>query len=441
MKHLSLFLCRKYLCARKVILLSITAVALSCALLITVASLFTGFIDTFEKSSSRHMGDIVIAAPEGLNISRYDELIGDLQANPNIEAATGVLSSQGLLLLDKGNVRAVQVWGIELPRRTTVTPFAEGLVRQNETSAAVGFLAPAEPGWLAGFVGIAVLAKADEKTDQYDMEKVKDQIGKKVLLTTGSGQNKKTVGIKFVISDVVFSGIYEFDKNFIYLPIEELAEKLYPGQGKLADTIHIRLGPGIDPQAALAVVRGIFRNFAREKLNWSSYAVSLTGINTSAGMQARLIAEYKKQMAMLMLIFGVVSGGVVLLICCIFYLIVMTRQKDIAVVKSCGLGSGPVALLFIAFGMMTGLIGSALGVAIGCAVTKNINRIEQWISSVFGLKLWKSSTYMFSTVPNRIDWESVLWIVAAAVLAAGIGALIPAVVAAGLKPVEILRYE
>ena len=70
MKHLSLFLCRKYLCARKVVLLSITAVALSCALLITVASLFTGFIDTFEKSSSRHMGDIVIAAPEGLNISR-----------------------------------------------------------------------------------------------------------------------------------------------------------------------------------------------------------------------------------------------------------------------------------------------------------------------------------------------------------------------------------
>ncbi len=158
-------------------------------------------------------------------------------------------------------------------------------------------------------------------------------------------------------------------------------------------------------------------------------------------MQAQLIAEYKKQMAMLMLIFGVVSGGVVLLICCIFYLIVMTRQKDIAVVKSCGLGSGPVALLFVAFGMITGLIGSAIGVAIGCAVIKNINRIEQWISSVFGLKLWKSSTYMFSMVPSQVDWGSVLWIVAAAVLAAGVGALIPAFAAARLKPVEILRYE
>lgn len=441
MKHLSLFLCRKYLCARKVILLSIIAVALSCALLITVASLFTGFIDTFEKSSSRHMADIVVTAPDELNISRYDELIDDLQANPNIVAATGVLSSQGLLLLNKGNVRAVKVWGIELPRRTTVMPFAEGLIRQNQTSAAVTFSAPDEPDRLGGFVGIAVLENADDKTDSYDMEKVKAHIGKKVLLTTGSRQNKKSIGIKFNITDVVFSGIYEFDKNFIYLPIEELAEELYPGEGKLADIIHIRLKPGIDSYAAISVVRGIFRKFATEKLDWSSYAISMTGINTSVGMQAQLISEYKKQMAMLMLIFGVVSGGVVLLICCIFYLIVMTRQKDIAVVKSCGLGSGSVALLFVTFGMITGLIGSALGIAVGCAVIKNVNRIEQTISSLFGLKLWKSSTYMFSTIPNQIDWNSVVWIVAVAVLAAGIGALIPAVVAARLKPVEILRYE
>jgi len=121
MKHLSLFLCRKYLCARKVILLSIAAVALSCALLITVASLFTGFIETFEKSSSDHLGDIVIVAPEGLNISRYDELIGDLQANPNIEAATGVLSSQGLLLLDKGRVFYCWI-------KATFAPFRSGVL-------------------------------------------------------------------------------------------------------------------------------------------------------------------------------------------------------------------------------------------------------------------------------------------------------------------------
>jgi ABC-type antimicrobial peptide transport system permease subunit len=48
---------------------------------------------------------------------------------------------------------------------------------------------------------------------------------------------------------------------------------------------------------------------------------------------------------------------------------------------------------------------------------------------------------MFSTVPNEVDWASALPIVCLAVLAAVIGGLLPAIVAARTKPVEILRYE
>ena len=112
------------------------------------------------------MADIVVTAPDEVNISRYDELIGDLQANPNIVAATGVLSSQGLLLLDKGNVRAVKVWGIELPRRTTVTPFAQSLIRQKSQNAQPDFALNDSADELYGFAGIGVLASADDKTDE-----------------------------------------------------------------------------------------------------------------------------------------------------------------------------------------------------------------------------------------------------------------------------------
>ena len=60
---------------------------------------------------------------------------------------------------------------------------------------------------------------------------------------------------------------------------------------------------------------------------------------------------------------------------------------------------------------------------------------------MFGLKLWKSSVYMFSKIPNQMNWESTLWIVVSAIIAAAIGALIPAIIAARVKPVKILRYE
>ena len=48
---------------------------------------------------------------------------------------------------------------------------------------------------------------------------------------------------------------------------------------------------------------------------------------------------------------------------------------------------------------------------------------------------------MFARIPNEVDWASSLPIVGLAILAAAVGALIPAFVAARTRPVEVLRYE
>ena len=102
MRYLSLFLCRKYLCRKKVVLLSIAAVAMSCALLIVVISLFTSFINAIETSASDSVGDIVVGMSGSVKIPAYDKFIARLEQSEVIEAATGVLSGQGLLLLGKG---------------------------------------------------------------------------------------------------------------------------------------------------------------------------------------------------------------------------------------------------------------------------------------------------------------------------------------------------
>ena len=107
---------------------------------------------------------------------------------------------------------------------------------------------------------------------------------------------------------------------------------------------------------------------------------------------------------------------------------------------SAGCGN-PLALAGLKPGDVVVDLGSGGGIILGYCVTKNVNQIERWISIVFGLKLWKSSTYMFSRIPNQVDWNSVVVIVAAAVVAVSLGALLPAVLAARTKPVNILRYE
>ena len=152
-------------------------------------------------------------------------------------------------------------------------------------------------------------------------------------------------------------------------------------------------------------------------------------------------AELKKQMSVLMLIFGIICSVAILLIFCIFYMIVMTKQKDIAIIKSCGAKSSTAAWIFIGFGVCIGIDGSILGIILGWLTTRNINAIEDWVRVVFGMKLWRSSVYMFEKIPNEVNWSAVWWIVLVAIVGCCVGSLIPAIVAARTRPVEILRYE
>lgn len=122
-------------------------------------------------------------------------------------------------------------------------------------------------------------------------------------------------------------------------------------------------------------------------------------------------------------------------------MIVETRQKDIGIIKSCGMGSFSVLGIFTGFGVCVGVAGSAFGILLGYIVTRNINVIENLLSVVLGLKVWKSSVYMLEKIPDQVQWHSVLPIVIAAVAASAVGALIPAIIAARTRPAVILRYE
>lgn len=453
MKQISVLLCFRYLQHRRIVLLSIAAVALSCALLIVTDSLFTGFIAAIETSVGRHLGDIILEAPAGSVMTDSDQFIESLKETNSIESATAVLSSQGLLLSAPGKASAVQVWGIELPRRLSVTPLKDALLRQKELpDEQVSFSVPDQPDAVGGIIGIGVAANPDEETDEYDMQAVESLIGTRMTLTTGSviqDQASQAAGqaqtaprlsrkvVRFTLADLAMTGVHDFDQSFVLLPIQTLSSALYPDQALSANLIHIRLAPGADTEAALSIVRGKWYEFARDRFDWYMF----TRINSSKQMQAYLIREYKKQMGILLLIFGLVSMGIILLVFCIFYLIVMTRRKDIGILKSSGLSSPSVALTFVLFGIVVGVIGSVAGTGLGWLIIRNINGIEQVIAAVFHIKLWKASTYMFTQIPNTMHWGSVLWITLAGMAAAAVGSLIPAAAAARVRPVETLQYE
>jgi len=446
---LKIFLWLRYLRKRKIVYLSIAAVALSVSLLIIVASLFSGFIAVFERAAIDAIGDVVLDPLT--QFAKYEQFIERLEQTESVEAATAMLKAEGLLHLDRGNVRAVSVWGIEPERRVKVMGFDRFLLRQKGAGSETSFDVNGSKDNLGGFVGIGVVAEPDAKTDKYDVNAIEKMYGDEVTLTTGTvipaDPNSGTrAGIKrrvirFTIADIVETGVHQFDKACVYLPIDELRKYLYPDEElPVATQIQIKLAENADTQAAVAVIRGVWQSFVENELEDNLYLKNAI-IMTAKEIQRPFVAAYRKQMGILLLIFGVVSLGVVLLIFCIFYMIVRLKQKDIAIIKSCGAAGSSVAWIFVGFGACVGIIGSAFGTLLGYIITKNINTIEEWIRIIFGLKLWKSSVYIFSKIPDEVNWFWALCFVLLAIAAAMIGTLIPAIVAAVTKPVNILRYE
>lgn len=447
---LKLFLWLKYVRRRRIMLLSVVAVAVSVALLIAVASLFTGFIAAFERSAVEAIGDIAMRAPEGIRFEKYPQFIQRLEQSDLVAAATASLTAEGLLRIEGGNVRPVVIWGIEPGSRARVVGLKDALICQRKTAGEPSFAVPNAPGETGGFVGIAVLAKPDEQTDQYDLEAVcREMLHQRVILITGTmevGAQGERIPrrstIPFRIADITFTGAYPIDNSFVYVPLDVLQKELYPREkGAVATSINIKLKPGVDPDSAAAQIRAWWRTFATEELNWSPMAISLTAIKTAREMQRLYIAEFEKQKHVLEVTFSVISFSVVVLVFCLFHMMVKLKQKDIAIVKSCGAANASVIGLFLGFGVSIGVAGSGLGAALGYAITRHINAIEGWIRVLFGIKLWRSSVYMFDRIPNQMDWNSALLFATLALVAATVGALLPAVAAARTRPVEVLRHE
>lgn len=63
------------------------------------------------------------------------------------------------------------------------------------------------------------------------------------------------------------------------------------------------------------------------------------------------------------------------------------------------------------------------------------------LDSRIGWRMWDPQLYFFEKIPDQVYWPEVLAIGLGAVISSVIGALIPAVIASRLNPVEALRYE
>ena len=114
-------------------------------------------------------------------------------------------------------------------------------------------------------------------------------------------------------------------------------------------------------------------------------------------------------------------------------MMVMEKNRDIAILVSMGAQVAQVRKIFILQGLIIGGVGTAIGLVLGYGISFLAGHYR-WIQL-------DEAIYSLSFVPFEPRLLDALWVAAASMLVSYLATLYPARAAARILPVESLRYE
>ena len=371
-----LFLSLRYLRKKRIAFFGTAAVMLCVALLIVITSLFGGFVKAYLYYVEEIGGDLVMTPSVG--DFDYDELTRRLEELPTVHQAKAVMKSGGLLYLGKGDVRAVELVGADFAKLAQEKIFRQGLLLRGEDSGPVDFslsdqVQLAAKAWLKKrlgreplpsempvgvIIGIGVLARPDEMTDEYDRDAIRkmlEQLDEPLVIVTGRAGNDSSNGApkKIVRScwpvDVVQTGWHLSDRGTVYLPLNYMTELLgqdannAPARPQV--NFQIRAVQGVDLDDVIAEVRLCWSQYVAQRWQLPPDQVPPAYVErTLENPRVKLIAgEIRKQLGIIQLMLGLIFMVSSLLIFVILYMVVMqkkTRDRYLQNLRNLPLGGG-----------------------------------------------------------------------------------------------------
>ncbi|MHC4562658.1 MAG: ABC transporter permease [Planctomycetota bacterium] len=127
-----LLLCVRYLRRRAIAYYAAAGVALCVFMMLVATCVMNGFLHKVEKAAKGLFGDIIVEANGQHGLAMYDELIKHISSLEEVEAASPFILSYGIVRVPGQEYyrHAVQIAGIRLPERVSVSDFEKGLFVQ-----------------------------------------------------------------------------------------------------------------------------------------------------------------------------------------------------------------------------------------------------------------------------------------------------------------------
>jgi lipoprotein-releasing system permease protein len=122
-------------------------------------------------------------------------------------------------------------------------------------------------------------------------------------------------------------------------------------------------------------------------------------------------------------------------------MLVKNKGRDIGILRTMGLTQGSIMRIFFICGAFTGLVGTAMGVLLGCLFAIYIDPIFAIVDALAGGGVWDPSVRGISFLPAKLQFKDVMSAVSLSLGLSFVVTIFPARRAARMNPVEALRYE
>ena len=386
--------------------ISMLGVAIGIAVLIVVLSVVNGF--------ERELTDRLLAMSSHATVEGLEGDLNDWEGrreqaltDPRVEAAAPFIEARALAAADEA------LSGIVL---RGVLPESERDVADVRALMQEGGLEDLVPRGYGIVVGDALA------------ESLGVGLGDKVMVMIAEG-NVTPAGIvprmrRFTVVGIFRAGMYEFDRRFGFVHMEDAA-RLY----RKRDVTGIRLrvddlfaAPGIARDVAVAQGGGVMISdwTRRHRAFFRSIQITKSILFVILSLVIAVAA------------FNIVSTLV---------MVVRTKRRDIAILRTLGASRGSVTGVFVTQGALIGVVGALAGVALGTLLSLNLEGIVRFVEGTFGITVLAADVYFISDLPSELRGADVALVTAIALVLVFAATLYPAWRASRTEPAEELRFD
>jgi lipoprotein-releasing system permease protein len=383
---------------------SFIGIALGVAALIVILSVMNG-LETETRTRLLSMSaHATVAVPGGL--ADWSAIERELKAAPGVVGVSPFVNLEGMLAAGS-SLHPALVRGIVPGEEQSASNLARYM-----TAGSLDALAPGARKIVLGHV-LALNLDAD----------VGDTI-RLVVPRVSNGQLMPRYAA-FTVAGIFEAGIQDTDANLALISLADASE--LKGLKGGAEGLEIRL----DDPLKVGAFRALEQPNLPPTFRYSDWTEEHRNLFSAIHVEKIMMS------IILMFIVGVAAFNIVASL----MMVVIDKQKDIAILRTYGLDPRRVARVFLVQGSVIGVVGTLLGTVVGLALAFNIDVVVPWLEATFHFKIMPGDVYYVTEIPSEIHTFDVIAIPLAALVVAVLATIYPARRAAQIAPASALRYD